>query len=608
MASKGTHKILENSHRQMPQGAMILGAPHPNTACRVGVRLRRRSKALPALGKLAMSAPSKRRYMTREQFEAEHGATRDAVNAVARFASSFGLQVESVDLAQRLVVLWGPVRAVERAFRVDLRHVAHVSGQFMSHEGPVSVPHDLESVVESVHGLDQRPVARPQAHDLKIDSLSPAHRSKGNLRYAVAAAAAIGIAESRESQARAGYYGALASAATNPRTAGRVLTEGLQDYLKAVSGAKRQLNAELRELYLEETGMHSPPQVARLYDFPKDLDGSGQTVGLLQFGGGFDLPSLIQYFAFFELPLPKISVVSVGGVQNKPGANPLYDTEVMLDMEVCGGAAPGVHLVVYFAPLSEMGFLSAFTTAIHDKVHRPSIISVSWALAEPQWKMAPTFLKELDELFQEAALLGVTICIASGDHGSIGTKFSPDGRADVDFPGSSPHVLACGGTRLVAQGGAVASERVWNDLGVADGASGGGISQFFEPPSYQSDITLPRPINTGDGPGRGVPDVAGNGDPLTGYLLLVNGTPKVTAGTSSVAPLWSALLARINQGLGAPVGFINPLIYQKLSNTDAFRSITEGNNGGYVAGPSWDACTGWGVPNGTRIFEELKNM
>jgi kumamolisin len=103
---------------------------------------------------------------------------------------------------------------------------------------------------------------------------------------------------------------------------------------------------------------------------------------------------------------------------------------------------------------------------------------------------------------------------------------------------------------------------------------------------------------------RGVPDVSGDADPETGYDVRIDGTDTVIGGTSAVAPLWSGLLARINQLTGKPVGYVQPVLYQ---NPQVFRDITEGNNGDFYASEGWDACTGLGSPDGEQIAKVLAN-
>ena len=268
----------------------------------------------------------------------------------------------------------------------------------------------------------------------------------------------------------------------------------------------------------------------------------------------------------------------------------------MLDIEVIGAIAPQANIAVYFAPNTDAGFLDAVTTAIHDTTNKPSVISISWGSAESTW--TDQSMTAMDDAFQAAATLGVTICIASGDSGS--SDGVTDGGDHVDFPASSPYALACGGTTLKAGKTAITSEVVWND-GSQGGAGGGGVSTFFALPTWQSDLQTTgadgatKPLTK-----RGVPDVAGDADPETGYDVRIDGTDTVIGGTSAVAPLWSGLLARINQLAGKSVGYLQPVLYQ---NPQALRDITQGNNGDFYASTGWDACTGLGSPNGQDVAD-----
>jgi kumamolisin len=164
-------------------------------------------------------------------------------------------------------------------------------------------------------------------------------------------------------------------------------------------------------------------------------------------------------------------------------------------------------------------------------------------------------------------------------------------------------VVGCGGTKLALNSSSISSEVVWNELSGNEGATGGGVSEVFAVPAFQSCAGVPAAPNGFRG--RGVPDVAGDADPSSGYQLVVDGSSTVIGGTSAVAPLWAGLLARINQSLGKPVGYLNPLLYA-ASGAASFNDITSGNNGGYSAGAGWDACTGLGSPNGTRLLAALK--
>ena len=347
---------------------------------------------------------------------------------------------------------------------------------------------------------------------------------------------------------------------------------------------------------------YTPIQVAALYDFPTKVNGSGECIALIELGGGFNPTDLTNYWSQLKLSTtPTVTAVSVGNGSNSPTGDPNGpDGEVMLDIEVSGAIAPGVKIVAYFAENTDAGFLNAITTAVHDSTNNPSVISISWGGPESSWTQQA--MTSMDEAFQAAAAMGITVCVAAGDDGS--TDGVNDGLQHVDFPASSPNVLACGGTRLIGSGTTISSETVWNELNSNEGATGGGISDVFPLPSYQSAAGVPPSANPGGKVGRGVPDVSGDADPTTGYVTLVDGQSGVIGGTSAVAPLWAGLIALINVSVGKPVGFLNPLLYQANEATD-FHEVTSGNNGAYSAHAGWNACTGLGSPDGLDIAETL---
>jgi kumamolisin len=341
---------------------------------------------------------------------------------------------------------------------------------------------------------------------------------------------------------------------------------------------------------------YSPRQVAQLYQFPLDVDGTGETVGIIELGGGYIAADLTSYFTSLGIKAPSVTAVLVDKGKNAPTNSNSADGEVQLDIEVIGTIAPGAKIVVYFAPNTTAGFQDALTTAIHDTTHKPSVISISWGGAESTWTAQA--MTAFDSAAQDAAALGVSICVASGDGGS--SDGETDGKNHVDFPSSSPHVLACGGTSLQSASGAITSETVWND-GTQGGATGGGYSVQFALPTWQASANITPP----SGGGRGVPDVAGDADPETGYNVSVDGTAIVVGGTSAVAPLWSGLIALLNQKLGKPVGFLQPVLYGLPTTAAAFHDIVKGSNGAFSAGPGWDACTGLGSPSGANLLKAL---
>ena len=341
---------------------------------------------------------------------------------------------------------------------------------------------------------------------------------------------------------------------------------------------------------------YTPPQVAKAYQWPANASGAGQTIGIIELGGGYRTADLTAYFKTLGLAAPAITAVLVDGGKNKPSKANSADGEVMLDIEVAASVAPGAKVAVYFAPNTDQGFIDSITTAVHDTTNKPSVISISWGGPESTWTQQS--LTALDAACQSAAALGITITVAAGDDGST------DGGTgnNVDFPASSPHVLACGGTKLDASGGTIVSEVVWNELANKEGATGGGVSKIFALPTWQANANVPAP-SSGVG-GRGVPDVAGDADPTTGYTIRVDGTTSVIGGTSAVAPLWAGLVAVANQQLGAQVGFIQPAIYAAKAAA-AFNDIQVGNNGAFEAGPGWDACSGLGSPIAVKLISLL---
>jgi kumamolisin len=359
-----------------------------------------------------------------------------------------------------------------------------------------------------------------------------------------------------------------------------------------------------------------PAELGHIYNFPT-ADASGQTIGLLEFGGGVETPDVAAYFSKIGQPAPSIKVVSVDGVSTDPAADPNSTGEVMLDVDVAGALGGGAKIAVYFSTFDEKGMIDILSTVIADSVNDPSVLSVSWGWAENQqfntsvtW--SPAAIDHINHSFLAAAQLGISVCVSTGDDGSEAQI--QDGRAHVNFPASSPYVLAVGGTTLHAKTSAAGAghitETVWND-GPGSG-TGGGVSDYTPAPAWQAG-KVPPSINPGHFAGRAIPDVAADADPNTGYLVMSGGKLQIVGGTSASAPLWAALIARINAQLNARVGNFNSLLYSKIGPAGVLRDITKGNNdtdgllgGSYKAGPGWDACTGWGVPDGARLLAAFR--
>jgi hypothetical protein len=362
----------------------------------------------------------------------------------------------------------------------------------------------------------------------------------------------------------------------------------------------------------------TPPQVAQLYNFPTSPNASGQTIGIFEFGGGFKLSDVQMFYKSVSAPVPSIAVVNVDGQPNAPGDDN-YTTETLLDIGVAGSAAPGAKLAVYFAPWTEQGWIDVVTSAVHDRTNNPSVISISYGWPENEsidgltWSLAA--IKAVSATFQEAAAMGVTVFVSSGDHGSdwgMGDK-----KAHVSYPGSDPYVTCCGGTSISNVSGLSFTENTWND-GDDMWITGGGISDIFCPPNFSLPIWqnwagIPGSANDGH-KGRGIPDIAGNADGASGYTLFQNGENiGAVGGTSATAPLYAGLAALMNAGLGEPVGYLNPNLYAApyayvYRDIDDGVSNARGGAPGYKSNPGWDACTGLGSVNGLALMNSLRGV
>jgi subtilase family serine protease len=350
----------------------------------------------------------------------------------------------------------------------------------------------------------------------------------------------------------------------------------------------------------------SVPELAQLYNFPTEFNGRGQKIGLIELGGGFRKPDLDSYFKSLSIPAPTITAIAVDGAKNSPTGDPNGpDGEVELDIEVAGAVAPGAEILVYFAPNNDKGFLDAIKKAVTDPANSATVLAITWGGPESTWTSQAA--AAMDSIFHLAATQGITVLIASGDSGV--TDGVTDGRAHADFPATSPWVLACGGTRIEVAGNRITSEVVWND--VMGGATGGGVSALFPKPVWQGDVKVP--VDSNGHTGRGIPDVAIDASPTSGYAVFIDGHKTVIGGTAAATPLWAGLIALINQGLGRDVGYINPDLYTKIGPAGVLRPITQGDNSvgdakGYAAGPGWNAVTGWGSPDGKKLLEAFRRL
>lgn len=497
---------------------------------------------------LAAQLPARRRHLSWAALERLVGAAREDLERVEEFARTFGLRMVETDRASGSVLLAGPAAALERAFRVKLARYQDERGSYLSHSGPVHVPAGLAGVVEAVLGLDGRPVAR---------------------RHSI-----------------------------GPRLADGTTAR--------------------------------PAQVAQVYQFPEDATGRGQAIALIELGGGFYPADMKEYFSRLGLRAPALTVRQIEGGRNAP-AGPAeirrfweslpeknssgeqapggglsseqieqigWTIETTMDIQLAGALAPGARIAVYFAPITGHGKFQAIRAALRQARPRPAILSLSWGAGEDSFNGST--VAAIERLLRLAALGGVTVCCSSGDDGD---GAGAGGAPRVNYPASSPHVLACGGTHL-APARVGAPESVWREeFGGRAMASTGGASRLFARPDWQASAGVRQKTGA---EGRGVPDVAAKADVAEGYGIRVAGLDIAMGGTSAAAPLWAALVARLNEKLGAPAGYLTPLLYQPRFRP-GFRDITRGESGPrFCASRGWDPCTGWGSPKGTRLLEALR--
>jgi kumamolisin len=360
-----------------------------------------------------------------------------------------------------------------------------------------------------------------------------------------------------------------------------------------------------------------PQELASIYQFPPG-GGDGQTIGIIELGGRYVPTDLAEFAQLTGLGVPpKVVTIQVEKESTQDANDEGAIGECMLDVEVVAGVCPRSTIAVYFSNFTEKGWIDALDAALHDKANKPSVISISYGLAEGTSIWTGQAMQAVNDTMKEAAALGVPVCIASGDDGSddqVG-----DGAAHVDFPSTSEFVLCVGGTALKKRNGKGFVETTWFDgdglRADGGGSTGGGVSEVIARPTWQKNITIPS-VNPQAPAGRCVPDVAADAAGSTGYFMVSLGKPQISGGTSAAAPLWAALLARLMAN-GKQVGFFTPLLYQANARTAgqplgaaALKDITSGGNataaaGGYKAGAGFDAVTGWGSPNGANLMKLL---
>lgn len=538
-----------------PKGARRIGALDPNRQIALTVVLATK-EPLPSIHGVnsldrAMIANQRATaaHITHAELQRRYGPAAGSTKLVEKFADSFKLRIVETATNRRSIRLSGRAADVSRAFNTNFEEFELKGHKFFAPARPLQTPANWDGVVEAVLGTHSSPHAWPRRHSL-----------------------------------------------IRERAPGATLAD-----------------------------------LARAYAFPPHFNGAGETIGLIEFGGGFRPEDIKAFCSRVGLVEPSITVVEIGSGKNHPSSRRAmhelmdamngkirlaakaeqsdsfeaaqYTFEVTMDVEILAALAPGAHIVVYFASGGEQGLYHAISHAVHDKHNRPSVLSISWSLAEHD--ISTVELNAIENVLTEAAHLGITVCASSGDWGAL--NGSRKGQPSVNYPASSPHCLGCGGTSGKLDSAGISEEKVWNAIHYGiKGASGGGVSARFRLPRWQTDAKVP--AGPDGATGRGVPDVAGLADPRYGCELVIAGRTVASAGTSAVAPMWAALVARLNQALGRRCGHLHPHIYELgNSRAAALQPVLKGNNGLYRAGKGWNACAGYGTPRGEELLAHLKN-
>lgn len=597
---------------RLPAHVTLSVEPPQDFELELVIMLHRRNGQGPVeLEKAVLEGLAQQTCLSIEQATERFGHDPADVELLSQYLAYFGLRVSPQHPLSSLVCVYGRRSQVEQAFHVQLKTVAGRSDKIRTFEGEIHLPPALAERVRWVGGL------HTVGYSPKKPTPSGAAKSTSETLDTGASAQGSRYSSDHSSE-HSSDHSSSEQAAPPPPTA--------------------QAGVPWRSFWASE--------FAKGYDFPAELDGSGACIGVISMLGSYTAYDLQTYFGAQQLPVPEIVVV--GDPQLGTGTDTWTNYETTMDVEVAFSVTPGARHVVYSSSLSAndditaMDYVRVFMLAVCDVVNRPNVLTVSWGLPED---LLDAWTKPQAELVNEsllcAALVGITVCIASGDSGATYPLANGMFAAPplVYFPGSSPWVLNCGGTSWNPYSPRT-QEVVWNcfsqtmnleyESGVDPvyissmlsnlGSSSGGVSHYFPRPAWQAHCEVPlyqymvfknwvfsdyRSFQ-----GRGCPDVAANADFLNGYTIFVDRQWRYGGGTSAATPLIAGLMTLLTQGVGRRLGFLNPLLYrlQLDEKLEVFNTIVEGNNGGYSASPlrGWNAATGLGSPHGQRLLEVLR--
>ncbi len=580
------YKPLPGSERPQVPGSVLIGPVNgaEHVAATIRVRPRQEAPADHDFDHWQNTPPGKRQFLSAEEYMSTHGSAEEDINALVDFLASKGLNVIERDAGRRRIVVEGTAGKINAAFAITL-NTYRAPQRLVPRPGPRKEGKDAESrtVKEHVHRGFEGPVHLPS-------------------ELVGVVAAVIGLDNRR-------LGGPAATGTGDPPGA---------NYL-------------------------SPPAVAQLYGFP-DTGAVGQTVGIFESAadGAAYLHSDITAF-IASLPAGYNTAPNLTDIGLKVGLTTYSNNSALvtsspspgvgecgIDVSIVAAVVQGGNINVYFTENSEAGWEAFLNRAIFPLAgdNAPSVLSASWVLDlgdDPGTIGNPStsgsIANVISGLLQTAAMRGITVFMAIGDWGSANQI--TDGKCHVSYPNADPWSTACGGTIVgnINTPPTTFEEFTWSDANQLASpfqsfpyvATGGGVSDNFPVPAYQTAAGV-LPISNNDGnPRRGVPDVAGM-IAMDGFFFAGVGGPGQNQfiGTSLVAPLYAGLVGVIVKWLGRDIGFLNPTFY--AYGPEICNDVRLGNNESgnpapdapvYTSGPGWDACTGWGSVEGFRLLAAL---
>lgn len=629
------YETLNGSERRPSPGTRLIRSADPNESFSVTIVLRRRPDGPPIPASNLLANRKLRPRLSEDEFSAKYGAAPEDVEKVTQFVKAHGMTVVEAHLTRRTVVAFGTVAQMSKAFAVELGTYEYPirrrqgEATYRGRDGLIAVPKELVLIILAVFGLDNRAVGQ-QAGSGDPSSTKPLTIKKATELYKFPdpgqpiAGQTIGIISP------GGNWGYLQSDLDSYFNS--VGEKNVTPIAISVDGA---VNGALKAVTTASSKAGQNTLTFGPTAIPTGFPAKSFALAPIVNSNWHQVKDVTRSKSSTTVTLEDPLSAPV------PKGTPIYfnvGNETNQDVCVAASAAPGANIAVYFAPDTEQGWLRVFLRAIwpdrndfHDGINPPSVLSCSFGLTQGDDQRGKDFVTfvsivMLDSFFfLDAAVRGVTICACTGDNGSQGSPSLKDGHAHVWYPASDPFVLAVGGTTLGQTESGKWVEYVWND---ASGASGGGVSDFFALPDYQSHIGVPRSVNPSPpfaARGRGIPDVAANASLSSGYPMFFCGAPYTAAGTSAATPLWAGLIARINSHQPNPfgnIGWVNQLLYEFALSMSLFNPLNalwpdphnpdlascpknNAHNGvkGYPATSRWDACTGWGSPNGKALLD-----